>query len=628
MQYPGTVDKWYDHSGIQVPTPVDVSPRPLFLTAAAFDRGPEKITRVYGEDFYKLYGYSIDFAKYGQAAIQAANIIDNGGELMVKRVVAKDATLANAVIVAHITPAQTQKTDNAGKPLYIDPVTQQETTDPGENNERAMINVAKIKYDVVTIPEKGTIAEIVEEAGKLLSEDTGSLTYPLFVITDNGRGVSTKRVGFEPLYSVSKNLSHMLYRIKYLGSENLDAEYGTFAVTPGVIYLDESRDIGMAGASMLQIDAVSLESNIDKMYAKIAEISGLTVDSLNKIDVLFGRDNKGAVVPSISIDETGYDLSVTLGFPLMSGTNGSFGERPIETDAYEAALVEFYDGTYDSDIFNLDLYKPDVCVDANYPYAVKNAIIELARFRKDFYFFADLGLDCNTYENAINAYYDVPKDKFVGWYGQAYQVINPFNKRYIDVTITYSIARLLVEHLTQRTNAPYCGIMHNWIIPEAIEGTINFTPKITPTVNQKQVLGDMGLNYASVLNGALTLETEYTSQEVNTQLSFINNVIAIQYIIKDIRNNCPKYRYSFISSNDLTQYKKNVSEIINKYNSWFEILEFVYVQDEIMKANKIFEASINIKHKDFVQSEIFNIYTLGTEDSTLETTNTSVVASN
>lgn len=40
MQYPATIDKWYDQSGF-TPEPVEVLNRPLFLTAAAFDRGPE-----------------------------------------------------------------------------------------------------------------------------------------------------------------------------------------------------------------------------------------------------------------------------------------------------------------------------------------------------------------------------------------------------------------------------------------------------------------------------------------------------------------------------------------------------------------------------------------------------------
>ena len=151
MQYPGTIDNWIDQSGINAPrTVVEPTPSPLFLTAAAFDRGPEKIKRVVGDEFYKTYGYFIDFEKYGQAAIQAANIINNGGELLIKRVVASDATLANIVVVANVTADRVQKTDIEGNPLYLDPVTQQEITDPGEGNEKVMVNVATVKYDVVT----------------------------------------------------------------------------------------------------------------------------------------------------------------------------------------------------------------------------------------------------------------------------------------------------------------------------------------------------------------------------------------------------------------------------------------------------------------------------------------------
>ena len=39
MQYPGTVDNWIDQSGITARQPQVVYPRPLMLTAAAFDRG-------------------------------------------------------------------------------------------------------------------------------------------------------------------------------------------------------------------------------------------------------------------------------------------------------------------------------------------------------------------------------------------------------------------------------------------------------------------------------------------------------------------------------------------------------------------------------------------------------------
>lgn len=625
MQYPGTIDNWYDQSGITAQQAVEVTPRPLMLTAAAFDRGPEKITRVSGKNFYKLFGYYIDFDKYGQAAIQAANAIDNGAELMIKRVVAKDATLANIFPVAVVTVDRVQKTDTNGNPLYIDPITQQETTDAGDGNDAVMINIAKIKYQLNTVTGKKNIAEIVEEARKSFVEDEESqtFTYPLWVTADNGRGESTKRFGVDPQYVISKNNNYMLYRLKYLGSEDLDSEQQYFALPPGVIYIQKSMDIGMASTNMLQCVCESIEDSVEAFYNKLSEISGLSLEELWKTDVLFCKDSKGDTVQGLSLAEDSADLSVSMGFGLESGSNGEFGDTPIETEAYEKELVEFYNGTFDSDIYNLDRYKPDVCMDANYPFAVKSAIQELAKFRQDFFYFGDLGLDVNSFTNALAKIYEMPRDKFTSWYGQSYQILNPFTKRRINVTITYSLTRCIIEHLNNRRHTPYCGILYGWTIPEAIEGTINFTPKITPKENQKTLLDDVRLNYGSILNDVLTIETEYTSQEALTQLSFINNVIAIQKIIKDVRDNCPAFRYSFISTDDLASYKKSVTRIINKYVEWFESLEFVYVQDDIMKANKIFEASLKVKHKDFVQSEILNIYTLGTETATQASADTS-----
>lgn len=629
MQYPGTVDNWIDQSGITAQQPQEVYPRPLLLTAAAFDRGPEKITRVYGQTFYKLFGYYIDFEKYGQAAIQAANIINNGGELMLKRVVAEDATLANIVVCARVSTDRVQKTDSNGNPLYIDPDTQKETTNDGDGSfEKAMINVAKIKYELVTVTGKKKKAEIVEEARRSFVQDEESqeFIYPLFVIADNGRGESTKRFGVDPQYEIAKNQNFFIYRLKYLGSEDLDAEQIYFALTPGVIYLEKSMDIGMSSSEMLQADAESLEDCVDAFYAKVSEISGISIDELYSCDMLFCKNRKGQPIQGLSLDDSGQDLSISMGFALESGTNGAFGDKPIETPEYEQALIDFYTGVYDSDIYNLDMYKPDACIDANYPYAVKKAIYDLAMYRKDFFFFGDMGLDVNTFTNAKEKMSSMPRDKFTAWYPQSYQVINPFTRRRINVTITYSIARLVITHLNNNRNCPYCGILYGWTIPEAIEGTINFCPKITPAENQKTECDDLRINYASILNDTLTLETTYTSQENLTQLSFINNVIAIQKIVKDVRDNCPAFRYSFISTDDLSTYKSAVNNIISKYTKWFESLEFVYVQDDVMRANKIFEASLRVKHKDFVQAEILNIYTLGTDTATVANADTSFQA--
>ena len=100
--YTGTIFNWHDNSAFDVGTTVvDATNRPLFLVVNAFDKGPEKLMEVDATNFNALFG-TMSYEKYGQGSIQAQNIINAGGRLLVKRVCANDATLAYSVLVAHI----------------------------------------------------------------------------------------------------------------------------------------------------------------------------------------------------------------------------------------------------------------------------------------------------------------------------------------------------------------------------------------------------------------------------------------------------------------------------------------------------------------------------------------------
>lgn len=486
MSYPATIDRWYDQSGIQKVVSEDPQ-RPLIMTAFASSRGPEGFTRCYGTDFYKLFGYSMDYEKYGQAAIQAAYLIDNGAELLCKRIVAPDATLGNITVTAEVTADQVQKTNAQNEPLYVDGVSGQETTDPGESNEKVMVNVAKIKYNLLTVPNKKTVAEIKAEIAKNVTDSV----FPLFTVVDNGRGFTSKRFKLTPSYDVSKQLSFMMYQFYYIGSKDFDSEYTRFSLVPGIIYASKSMDIEMSAKSMLQCQTVSYQTNIEKFYAKLGEISGISEAELAKTDVICGCDNKGKAITGIAVDPEGFDLTAEIGFALQSGTDGAFENGAVTSDQYAKQLVEFFDGTFDEDIYNLDRFKPAVILDANYPMEVKSAIITLAEFRKDFFFFADLGTDTTSYNGVVTKYEDVPKSKYCSWYGQWGLVEDQFTRKHVPVTITYAMSRVIINHLNNRKSSPYCGSIYDWTFPEFIEGTLNFTPKITPKVNQKEELADM-----------------------------------------------------------------------------------------------------------------------------------------
>ena len=607
---PGTIFNWIDQSGISraiTETPV----MPLMLTAFSSDKGPEDIQIVSGEDFYRLYGYDISFTRHGQPLLQAANIINNGGELMCKRVVAPDATLANAGVIAKVTAKSVQKVNADGELLYKNPSTQEETTEE-DGNDPIMINAAEISYEVQTVENVKSLEEVVTTMeGKIdTAGQSGTFTYPLFVIVDNGRGASTKRFTITPDYTLSKNLGFMLYYLNIIGDYDEDSESVRFSMDEDKVYLEESMSFTEKAKTLNQCNGASIAEGIQGFVNKVAEITGVEVSQLYLIDSLFGNTIKGQSLDYIITKEGSVLLNQEGGFELKSGTNGTFGETPFGTEGYKQELIKFFNGTFTDSIFDVDRYKPDVCVDANYPVEVKDAILELANFREDFFFFRDLGLDNDTFDTITYAAAERPKSKFCADYIQTYQIVDPFTKKHIKVTFTYGLARTLIDHLNNRRNAPVCGLIYGMTYPEAIEGTLNFAPKYTPTEDQKDKLDDLRLNYASYLNDVLTLETEYTNQEQYTQLSYINNILAIQDVIHDVRNRCPAFRYQFITNDDLETYRSNVESIISQHADKFATLEFLYTQDDVMAQNKIFQASIRCTFKNFVQTEIFNIYAL------------------
>lgn len=643
---PGTIINWFDQSA-SANVIEETIIRPLYFQLFTSDKGPEGLHTVHGNEFFSLYGSTPSFKKHGQPLIQAAEIIKAGGELLCKRVVAENAALANLVVVAKVSSEEVQKVDAAGKPLYIDATTGKETTDSnGGQNERVMINTAKIKYDAVSIKGVKTLNEVKTYAEHLLKDelesegytsyedvtkvgdpltdentvgqvldtedpDVNKYIYPLFVVADNGRGVSSKRFKITPDYVVSKNLDFQLYKLHFIGDAEAENEYVWFNFQDNVIYLDKNRSLDMIGKELTQIKASSFEDSIDLFIKRLAAITGIDEAQLNSIDAVFGCNRKGEKLAQIAIDEEGYVLNSDLGMMLQEGDNGDFGENPIEAPTYGAELVKVINGEYDDSIFDRDRYMIDVCLDANYPAEVKKAIYDLAQFREDFVFFRDYGTDLTSYETIQQNYYSLPKSKFVADYCQAWDVIDPWTKKQITVTAPFSIATRLVTHLNDRRSAPPCGILYNFTFPEVVEGTATFIPKVTPTVDQKTLLVDMSINYASHINGVLTLETGYTTQEGNrTQLGYINNILAVTRVIHNIRTECPKIRYSFITDTDLEKYREEVNKVILRSNDDFAEIYMEYMQDEVMAANKIFEANIFVKFKNFEQQEIFNIYTL------------------
>ena len=171
----------------------------------------------------------------------------------------------------------------------------------------------------------------------------------------------------------------------------------------------------------------------------------------------------------------------------------------------------------------------------------------------------------------------------------------------------YNLVPNLIQHVANGVGRPFAGIANGVKFSNIIEGTVNFLPVIIPGNDQKQKLVDNNINYISYYDGVPVMETMYTNDDEYTQLSFLHNVMAVQEIIKLIRTNCPRTRYTFLDGDDLESYIEDAKAIIKQFSTNFKSIDMVYMADEKYEQNNIFYATIKVQFKNFVQEEYFKV---------------------
>lgn len=606
--YPGFVAEYEDRSAISTLPVKEVRNKPLFGAVFTSDKGTEQWTRISGKDFFDMYGKNISFARHGQPLLQAAMSINAGAELLCKRLVANDATLANVGIIANVTTTKVQAKDEKGNPLYLD------------ESDQPTVEVTQKPYQVdnSVVSYKLQSAEGVKtltDAAAAIKKKCVQGDHLLYVIGDIGRGTSKKRIKIIPDYRVSKSMDHVRYTLKVLEGDS-EVESMTFSVDGSIIINDSNVSLqSMIRTHSTQLTCIEFPEGMDALVDALSKTSGLDARELYSHDVLFGCKNSGEPLPYVTVNSENVDLRYTYGQTLASGTDGAFATYPtVDTEEFKTRAIEAFNGEFDTVIFNMDQHKLDAIVDANYPVDVKRAIEALAVFREDFVYLRDQGLGKTSLALVEAECAKETKSMFCATYCQSYDIIDPYTKRQIPVTIGYDLAQKLVYHIDNGRSLPTAGIKYKMTIDSAIYGTLSFSPTICPTENQKEKLEDMRVNYASYIDNSLVVESLYTSQEKYSQWSFLNNVMGIQEVIKAIRTRCPAIRYTFIEGQDLETYKSDVEEVIAPYRNNFSTLELDYVADATYSVNKIFYAVLNVAYKNFIQSEVIKVVALSAAD--------------
>ena len=603
MAVPMTKVNWIDQSAIEVPQQIaSVDNRPLFFVVSSFDKGTEDLTVISGQDFYNMYGVPL-FSRHGQNGIQAQRIINAGGRLLVKRVCATDATLANLVLYVTVTTTQTQKVDSEGHPIYLDE-DGNETTQVTDNP--VMISNTKLKWSATSFANCKKYSEIKTQAMALLNESTG--VYPLFIYTENGRGLSAKSVRITPNYQVSKGLGFTMYSLKvYEGSsiiENQSVAFNPDAQFTGINY-------GIDNSTCYQVKAEVIPEVFTAYMNKLSTALDMDATVLSTYDMIFGYDYKGNTIEGLSLDAESVDLNALSGISLASGNNGTFGTSPAGTQAWTEAIRKVFAGEDTDKVWDVDTYKIAAIFDANFPQSIKDAISNFVTWREDCFFFRDLGTGLESFSDISTAYKkNTVRNKFIGDYATSYTVKDPNTGKNIEVTMNYDMCACVVRGFNGGINNPLAGTYNGYVLDSPIEGTINFSPIITPAVNQKEAFEDLRLNYAIFQEGVCVVQSEYTSQDAYTELSYINNVMAIQEVIRDLRTSCPANRYRLVDGTDLTEYAIACNHVLEKHIGKFYVLEFEYTEDPMLSMQKIFYASIRFAFNQFANTEVLDVYAL------------------
>ena len=495
--YPGTQYAWHDESYITVNAPVAADDTtPIFMVASAFDQGVEDPIEIEGSDFNTMFG-TMNFFKYGQVSIQAQNSIDAGAKLFVKRLVADDAALANIVLAVNLSSKQKeqQKYDESGHPLYYtDETKSAETTDvtnypvmelvylDDNGNETTEdtgnpVMVAVLKWEAKTVEgatdsydnASAAVDDLVEE----LNAQDG--IYPIFVVKDNGRGLSAKSIRINPDYVVSRSSEKAFYHaIVY--TNNVKTEDKIFTIDPTVIYSNTAYRLDEGTCK--QVVASVNETAFDQFVEALADITMLDTETIRSYDLVNGLTYRGTTVDKIVIDDESIDLNASTGIALQSGSNGAFGDSPMSDEETKEALYDqmeaYFSGTLTDAIYDVDSHMISAILDASFPNRIKKVIGDLVCFRKDMVFFRDIGTGhytfgdiyasvkslpviepyCNENATIINDASSYENGKFFADYATSYQVKDPLTKKRVEVTMLYDMATVLVSHFATAPNAP------------------------------------------------------------------------------------------------------------------------------------------------------------------------------
>lgn len=278
------------------------------------------------------------------------------------------------------------------------------------------------------------------------------------------------------------------------------------------------------------------------------------------------QDHVLATLNTLCYDNLVQDISSVIGF--ANGSDGDFTYDNSTTAKLKERehkindiRIKAYKGTWNPDVLNKDLYEFDHIIDANYPDAVKNAIITLARDeRQDFFYWADTRIqntvqDCLDWKTAFtNSTY------FMSIISQSQTWYDEYTSKNIEMTSTYLIADMLNRHINAYgVYYPMAGSRRG-----VVGGFL--TMDWYPNEEQKESLYKNKINYIEKDINTIRIGAQNTNSPTGP-LGSINNMLVVLKVKRKVEKIAKQYQFEFNTSETRQSMNAEINEYLSEWVS-------------------------------------------------------------
>lgn len=549
--------------------------------------------------FLEEYGIG-PFSLYGQPLLNAYNAALSGAAtLHCLRVTAPNAAYSVSNLVAKY------KVDVTGETIvkFSSVVSDAPLTDL-DNLEECYTAPAEVDVDGFTTVKILSVAYV----GKGLYGD--NVRYRI-----SNYGTGDKENSYKNyLFEVLVNDGGLVKKEEYPVVFNEDASYSGVSLFSDALINDPD-----AGSNIVKV--VTYVDNIKEIVEAYNTGNPDSVLTVNDFDIFLGINKyTKTAIPMYTVDTTTEGtvaVNDLAGISLLGGDDGdlSASKTAIEREAaLETAYTDAFSGTTDPYIKSKNKFPTNIILDANYPISVKPLIASLATARTDCIAILDCGTGITTKQSLID-YVKTNLDSYVsdrvqaidGYFGK---IKDPYSDKVISVTSTFKLASEYPLHFKAYggKHVPLAGNNYG-VLSGFIKNSVS--PVFDEDIDSDMMdeLADSKVNFARInAKQDIIRATQTTRQDINSNLSELNNVFILLDVKRDCERICTEFDFNFSEPEDIARFNTIAKDLLSSYSgSQVKSISAAFNKNAWEAERGILHLNVGFANKDLVKTAIIEI---------------------